>query len=167
MTRLSTVNLGQLVVSRRLSKIALALAFVFSASAARADGDEFFASSLRSVGSGGTTAGAKNGFLGSVMDDEGNHLQDAVLTILVTVPADGGFEDVTYKSFTDILGRYRTLDAADVVAVIKGADVELKPADVKLVGVSKVGYTQIRRFDRSRAGQAVREIDFVMKKVRN
>ncbi len=129
-------------------------------SAAQADGDEFFASTLRTVGEG-----AKNGFIGSVKDDEGHPLQDAVLTVMVKVP--GESEDVTYRSFTNILGRYRTLDAADVVSVLQGTDVELKPDDVKLVGVAKDGYTQVRRLDRSRTGRTVREIDFVMKKVRN
>lgn len=66
-----------------------------------------------------------------------------------------------------MLGRYRTLDPVDVVGLIQGVDVELKPEDVTLVGVSKDGYTQVRRLDRSRTGQAVREIDFVMKKNRN
>ena len=161
-TRAFAVNLGRRLVIRRLSKAALALVFVFSTCAAHADGDEFFASTLRTVGSE-----AKNGFMGNVKDEDGRLLQDAVLTVLVKVPADGGSVDVTYKSFTNVLGRYRTLDAADVVAVIQGTDVELKPGDVKLVGVAKDGYAQVRRLDRSRAGQTVREVDFVMKKVGN
>lgn len=151
-------------MTHRFPRLALALAFACGASAVLANGDEFFASSLRSVGAGG---GARIGFLGSVKDDEGHYLEEAELTVLVTVPTGDGTEDVTYKSFTDVIGRYRTLDASDVVSIVKGIDIELKPTDVKLVGVSKEGYTQVRRFDRSRTGQSVREIDFVMKKIPN
>ncbi len=142
-------------------------AFVLGAPSVYADGDDFFAYQLRAVGDSGTNAGAKNGFLGSVKDDQGNYLRDATLTIQVTAPSDVGPVDVTYKSFTNVIGRYRTLDAGDVVSLLKGFDVVLKPSDVKLVGVTKVGYTQVQRVDRSRAGQAIREIDFVMKKVDN
>jgi hypothetical protein len=155
------VTFGQFIVLRRRPTLVFALAFILGASVARADGDEFFASVLRQAGEG-----AKTGFVGNVKDDEGHFLQDAVLTVVVKVPGEGGPTDVTYRSYTNMLGRYRTLDAADVVALVQGTEVELKPEDVMLVGVAKDGYTQIRRLDRSRAGQAVREIDFVMKKVR-
>lgn len=153
---------------RRLSNIVrwsgfAMLAFALGAPAVQADGDDFFAFQL------GTNAGAKSGFTGSVKDDKGNFLNGAMLTILVTAPsvdeADDTPIDVTFKSFTNFMGRYRTLSADDMVSVISGAAVSLKPEDVKLVGVSKAGYTQIRRIDRSRSGQAMREIDFVMKKV--
>ena len=145
---------------RRLPTIAAALSFLFAGSAVRADGDEFFASTLRTVGTG-----AKSGFVGNVRDDKGHFLQDAIVTVLVKVPSGGGTTDVTYRSFTNMLGRYRTLDPADVVGVIQWDDVELKPGDVTLVGVSKEGYAQVRRLDRSRSGQVIREIDFVMKRL--
>jgi hypothetical protein len=152
---------GQALVLRP-STLVIALMLAFGASLAHADGDEFFASVLRQAG-----GGAKNGFMGNVKDDEGRLLPDAIVTVLVKAPGEGGPTDVTYKSYTNMLGRYRTLDPVDVVGLIQGVDVELKPEDVTLVGVSKDGYTQVRRLDRSRTGQAVREIDFVMKKNRN
>jgi hypothetical protein len=150
------------LVLRRLSTITLAAVFMFGTSVALADGDEFFASTLRTVG-----GGAKSGFAGSVKDDEGNYLQNAILMVQVTMPSDDGSAQYSYRSYTNVIGRYRTLDPADVVGVLQGTDVEVKPEDVKLVGVTKDGYTQIRRLDRSRAGQSIREIDFVMKKVQN
>ncbi len=152
---------GQVLVLRR-STLVFALILAFGVSRAHADGDEFFASVLRQAGEG-----AKNGFMGNVKDDEGRLLPDAIVTVLVKAPGEGGPTDVTYKSYTNMLGRYRTLDPVDVVGLIRDIDVVLKPEDVTLVGVAKDGYTQVRRFDRSKPGQAVREIDFVMKKNRN
>jgi hypothetical protein len=155
---------------RRLSKIVLPFGFVMfacvvGAPSVHADGDDFFAFQL------GTNAGTKNSFIGSVKDDRGNFLSGATLTILVKAPsvdeADDSPIDVTFKSFTNVIGRYRTLSADDMVSVISGAAVVLKPEDVKLVGVTKAGYKQIQRIDRSRPGRSMREIDFVMKKVDN
>ena len=152
---------------RRLSIIVLlssfaVFAFVLGAPSAYADGDDFFAFQL------GNSVGAKNVFIGSVKDDRGKVLSGAALTVLVKAPsvdeADDTPIDVTFKTFTNFMGRYRTLNADDMVSVISGAAVEVKPEDIKLVGASKEGYTQIRRIDRSRAGQPIREIDFIMKK---
>lgn len=161
---LKTLKSSRFDVSHALAKLVFAVVMVCGVSAAHADGDEFFASNLRSVGRSGSGDGARIGFMGTVKDDQGRYLSEAEVTIHVTVPTGDGVEDVTYKSFTDVIGRYRTLDAADVISILKGIDVELKPADVRLDGVSKDGYVQLRRFDRSRTGQTVREIDFVMKK---
>jgi hypothetical protein len=158
-----------MLVMRRLLRLVLlsgfALLFIaLGTSSAYADGDDFFAFALGN-------AQAKIGFMGTVKDDQGNHLSGVSLTVVATAPsvdeADDTPIEVTFKTFTDIIGRYRSLNADDVVSVISGAVVTLKPEDLKLVGASKEGYTQIRRLDRSRAGQAMREIDFVMKKVDN
>lgn len=155
---------------RRLLKIislsgVMGFAVVFGAPSAYANGDDFFAFQL------GNNEGTKNGFVGSVKDDKGNYLSSAMLTVVVKAPsvdeADDSPIEVTFKSFTNNIGRYRTLSVDDMVSVISGAQVAVKAEDVKLVGVSKPGYKQIRRLDRSRAGQPMREIDFVMKKVEN
>ena len=155
---------------RRLFKVvpllgAVVFAFLLGAPAAYADGDDFFAFQL------GNNAGTKNGFMGSVKDDKGNYLSGAMLTVTVKAPsvdeADDSPIDVTFKSFTNVMGRYRTLSVDDMVSVISGAQVAVKPEDVTLVGVTKAGYQQVRRLDRSRAGQSMREIDFVMKKIGN
>ena len=159
-----------MLVMRRLFKIVplsgfAALAFILGAPSVHADGDDFFGTQL------GINVGATNGFMGSVKDDRGNYLSGATLTVVAKAPsvdeADDTPIDVTFKTFTNIIGRYRTLNADDVVSVISGAAVTLKPEDLTLVGVSKEGYRQVRRLDRSRRGQSMREIDFVMKKVDN
>lgn len=153
---------------RRLFRIVLLSGFavfvpVLGVSTVYADGDDFFAFQL------GNNAGAKNVFIGGVKDDQGNVLSGVALTVLVKAPsvdeADDTPIDVTFKTFTNFMGRYRTLNADDMVSVISGAAVQVKPEDLKLVGATKAGYAQIRRIDRSRAGQPIREIDFVMKKV--
>ncbi len=134
--------------------------------AARADGDDFFAFSSRTFNPDGSRAIAKNGFFGNVRDDEGNLLRDATLTVSVTVPGEDGPRQVNYNSYTNVLGRYRTLDASGVVSDLLGIEADFKPGDVKLVGVEKKGYVQTRRLNRSRPGQAgVLEVDFIMKKV--
>jgi len=159
-----------ILVMRRLFRVVLlsgfaAFAFVLGAASAYADGDDFFGTQL------GISAGAKIGFMGSVKDDHGNFLTGATLTVVARAPSVDEADDtpinVTFKTATNIIGRYRTLNPDDMVSVISGAAVTLKPEDLTLVGVSKSGYTQIRRIDRSRKGQPMREIDFVMKKVDN
>ena len=138
-------------------------AFLFGAVPVYADGDDFFAFQL------GVNEATRNGYIGTVKDDKGNFLSGAMLTFVVKAPsvdeADDSPIDVTFKSFTNFMGRYRTLNVDDMVSVINGAQIALKPDDIKLVGVSKQGYRQIQRFDRSRTGQPMREIDFVMKKL--
>ena len=143
----------------------VAFAFILNVSPVYADGDDFFAFQL------GANEGTKNGFMGSVKDEKGNFLSGAMLTVVVKAPsvdeADDSPIEVTFKSFTNFMGRYRTLNVDDVVSVINEAQVALKPEDIRLVGVSKAGYQQIRRLDRSRPGQPMREVDFVMRKVEN
>ena len=133
--------------------------------AARADGDDFFAFQSRTFNPDGSRAVAKNGFFGNVRDDDGNLLRDAILTVSVTVETDEGPRQVNYNSYTNILGRYRTLDASGVISDLLGIEADLKAGDVKLVGVEKKGFTQARRLNRSRPGQTgLLEVDFIMKK---
>ncbi len=155
-------TLRRLLMTIPLSGVVL-FAFILDAFPVYADGDDFFAFQL------GVNEATKNGYMGAVKDDKGNFLSGAMLTFVVTAPsvdeADDSPIDVTFKSFTNFMGRYRTLNVDDMVSVINGAQVVLKPDDIKLVGVSKQGYRQVKRFDRSRTGQPMREIDFVMKKL--
>ncbi len=132
---------------------------------ARADGDDFFAYQSRSFNPDGSRALAKNGFYGNVRDEDGNLLRDATLTVSVTIETEEGPRQVNYNSYTNIIGRYRTLDASGVVSDLLGIEADIKPSDVKLIGVEKKGYAQVRRLNRTRPGQTgLLEVDFIMKK---
>jgi hypothetical protein len=130
-----------------------------------ADGDDFFAFQSRTFNPDGSRNIAKNGFLGNVRDEDGNLLHDATLTVSVKIETEDGPKAVTYNSYTNVMGRYRTLDAASVVSDLLGIDTTIKPGDVQLLGVEKKGYVQMKRLNRSRTGQTgVLEVDFIMKK---
>ena len=158
----------RVMLVRRLFRIILlsgfaVFAFVLGAPAVYADGDDFFAFQL------GNNKDDTNVFTGNVKDDQGKYLSGATLTIVITAPSIDELDDtpidLTFKTFTNFMGRYRTLNADDMASVFSGDAVTVKREDIKLVGVSKAGYTQIRRIDRSRPGRPIREIDFIMKKV--
>ena len=151
---------------RRFFLCCAVLAAVFSVpGVVRADGDDFFAFQSRTFNPDGSRNIARNGFFGNVRDDDGNLLRDATLTVAVTIQTEEGPRQVNYNSYTNIIGRYRTLDATNVVSDLLGIEADLKPGDVKLVGVEKKGYTQMRRLNRSRPGTTgVFEVDFIMKK---
>jgi hypothetical protein len=148
-----------------LGAAGLALLLWGAASAVLADGDDFFTFRSKSFGADGSRNVVKNGFFGAVKDDAGNYLKDAVLTIAVNVRTADGSQRITYNSYTNVVGRYRTLDAASVAADLLQVNADVQPQDVELLGVEKAGYVQLRRLDRSRRGQGgVREIDFVMRR---
>lgn len=150
---------------RFLSNAIVAVAAILAPGIALADGDDFFAFQSRTFNPDGSRAVAKNGFFGSVRDDDGNMLRDATLTVAVTIQTEEGARQVNYNSYTNVIGRYRTLDATNVVSDLLGIKADLKPGDIKLVGVEKKGYAMVRRVNRSRPGQTgVVEIDFIMKK---
>jgi hypothetical protein len=95
-------------------------------------------------------------YFGSVKDDDGNYLEGAIVTTVVKEP------QLTYDAYTNVLGRYRTLDVGRAVVDL-GFEIDPKIFDVT---VTLPGYTQVRRFNRGRAGQnkGAVELNFVMKK---
>ncbi len=102
-------------------------------------------------------------FSGSIRDEEGNYIEDATITVAITVQTPRGERRITYNAYTNNIGRYRTLDVASVVLVMEEVEITVDPADVEL-SVEKTGYEVVRRLDRSRARQksGVFEIDFWM-----
>jgi len=114
---------------------------------ARADGDAFFAPE--------EVAGKPVYVVfGSVKDDRGNYLSNAVVTIEVAEPV------LIFDTTTNILGRFRTPDVGRAVTEL-GYDVD--PAQIE-VSVSAPGYVPLRRLKRGspRRKEGAVEIDFVM-----
>jgi hypothetical protein len=132
---------------------------------AHADGDQFFEFRSKLFNEKGGRGELKIGFFGSVKDEQGNRLTDAVLTVAVDVPTEQGPLRVTYSAFTNEIGRYRTLDATGAVADLLGAPFDIAPDTVSLLDAEKEGYVQTRRLIRGKAGKhPIMEIDFVMRK---
>lgn len=154
-----------MIKTRRWTTRACAAALmVFAASRAWADGDEFFTFRSRLFNENGARAEVDIGFVGSVKDDAGARIADAVITVAVSVETENGVQRVTFDSYTDLLGRYRTLDAAGAAADLLGIEVYLLPEDVELIGVEKEGYVQVRRFLRGTSGkETIQEVDFIMR----
>ncbi len=102
-------------------------------------------------------------FSGSVKDAAGRYVEDATITVAVTVATPRGERRIAYNAYTNNIGRYRTLDVASVVLVMEEVEVTVDPRTVEL-SVAKSGYEVTRRLDRSRAGQTsgVFEVDFWM-----
>lgn len=151
--------------TRRWTATALAAALGGAAvSPSWADGDEFFAFRSKLFNENGARAEVDIGFVGSVKDEAGARLADAVITVAVNVETENGVQRVTFDSYTDLLGRYRTLDAAGAAADLLGIEVYLLPEDVELIGVEKEGYVQVRRFQRGTSGkETIQEVDFIMR----
>ena len=104
-------------------------------------------------------------YYGSVKDDKGNLLNDATITISVTVPEEFSAEPVTYNAYTNIVGRFRTMNATSIVASLLGVEVELDRANVALTA-EKEGYKMLRKLNRGRSGKlGPVELNFVMAKV--
>lgn len=103
-------------------------------------------------------------FVGTVKDEDGNYLRDALVRWRATGPVgDAGDEHTsTAGTWTNVLGRFRTVDVARIVAR-EGA--ELNPERVEF-SVEKPGYVMVRRLVRNRGRQSMglQEIDFVMRK---
>jgi hypothetical protein len=117
---------------------------------AHGNGDEFFRDNAFS-------------YSGSVRDESGNYIEDATITVAITVQTPRGERQISYNAYTNNIGRYRTLDVASVVLVMEEIELEVDP-DVVELSVEKSGYRVTRRLDRSRALQlnCVFEVDFWM-----
>lgn len=103
-------------------------------------------------------------FVGTVKDEDDNYVQYALVRWQATgkVGVDGDEHTSTAGTWTNMLGRFRTVDVARIVAR-EGA--ELDPERVELT-VEKPGYEMVRRLSRNRGSQrmGLQEIDFVMRK---
>ncbi|MBY0511272.1 MAG: carboxypeptidase-like regulatory domain-containing protein [Rhodospirillaceae bacterium] len=95
-------------------------------------------------------------YFGSVKDEDGNYLDGATVTIDVSDP------HLTYDAYTNVLGRYRTLDVGRAIVDL---GFEIDPSKVT-VTVYKRGYAMTRRLDRRpvRAKKGAFEMNFVMAK---
>jgi hypothetical protein len=125
------------------------LALLAPEKSARADGDDFFeAQEIPGI--------PVYVVFGSVKDDRGNYLSNAVVTVEVAEPV------LIYETTTNLLGRFRTVDVGRAVTDL-GYDVD--PAQIE-VSVSAPGYVPMRRLKRGspRRKQGAAEIDFVMKR---
>ena len=116
---------------------------------ARADGDDFFAAQE-------IPGKAVYVVFGSVKDDRGNYLSNAVVTVEVAEPV------LIYDTTTNILGRFRT---SDVGRAVTDLGYDFDPAQIE-ISVSAPGYVPMRRLKRDslRQKQGAIEIDFVMKR---
>jgi len=103
-------------------------------------------------------------FVGTVKDEDGNYLQDALVRWEATgaVDVEGGEHKSTAGTYTNMLGRFRTVDVARVIAR-EGA--KLDPERVEFT-VEKPGYRMVRSLNRTRGIQrmGLQEIDFVMRR---
>jgi hypothetical protein len=103
-------------------------------------------------------------FAGSVKDLDGQPIEDATITVAITVDTPRGERPITYNAYTNNIGRYRALDVATVIMVMEQVAVMVDPRQVEL-SVAKPGFEVVRRLDRSRRSQTsgVFEIDFTMR----
>jgi hypothetical protein len=138
----------------------IAVAGVFSlllAPASWADGDDFFQVT-------DTPLESQLVFVGTVKDQAGTYLNGALVTWHAISVDESGEQSSSSGTFTDRMGRFRTVDVARIVA-INGYD--LDPTRVE-VSVTKPGYVMVRRLKRTRERQrmGLLEIDFVMAKAK-
>jgi hypothetical protein len=93
-------------------------------------------------------------YFGAVRDEEGNYLDGATVTIDVSEP------HLTYDAYTNILGRYRTLDVGRAIVDL---GFEVDPSKVTVTAY-KQGFKMTRRMDRrpGRAKKGAYEMNFVM-----
>ncbi len=114
-----------------------------------ANGDEFF-------GAEEIPGQTEFVYFGSVKDEKGGYLDAVEVTFSISEPP------LTYVSYTDVLGRYRTLDAGRAIVDL-GYEVDTSKFELN---VARDGYMQTRRMNRSpsRAKKGAFEINFVMEK---
>ena len=122
-----------------------------------ADGDDFFQPT-------DTPLDHQLVFVGTVKDQSGAYLNGALVTWHAVSVDESGEQSSSSGTFTDRMGRYRTVDVARIVAL---NGYELDPTRVEL-SVTKPGYTTMRRFKRTRERDrmGLQEVDFVMAKIK-
>ena len=141
-------------VSRRkalISGVALCAATGISAGgfskAALANGEQFF-------GAEEVPGHPVFVYFGTVKSEGGKYLEATEVTLKITDPP------MTFTAYTDILGRFRTLDAGRTLTDL---GYEVVPANF-VVTVARDGYVQTRRMNRAPANakEGAFEINFVM-----
>ncbi len=160
-------TLRQRLLDVRAVATAIGLVVLVSSGKASANGDEFFAFKSTTINPDGSRKLAEAGFFGSVKDEAGNYIDDATITVAVTVPSESGEpQRLMYDAYTNVLGRYRTLDPSGAASDLLEMEIKVAPEDVELLGVEKKGYKQLRRIDRSRRSQkkGMVEVDFIVTK---
>lgn len=114
---------------------------------ALANGDEFF-------GAEEIPGQTEFVYFGSVKDAEGNYLDAVEVTLNVSEPP------LTYVAYTDVIGRFRTLDAGRAIVDL-GYEVDTTKFSLS---VARDGFKQVRKLDRTprRAKKGAFEVNFVM-----
>jgi hypothetical protein len=98
-------------------------------------------------------------YYGSVKDKAGNYISGALVAVDVSEP------QLTYESYTNMLGRFRSLDVGRVVQNL-GYKINPNAIDVR---VFAPGYKTVRKLSmrRSRDTLGAFEINFVLEKEKN
>ncbi len=93
-------------------------------------------------------------FFGSVKDKKGNAVSGALVSVDVSEP------QLTYESYTNVIGRYRSLD---VGRVIQDLGYQINPRNID-VSVFAPGYKTTRKFSMRRTGDIIGafEVNFVI-----
>ncbi|MBM3514026.1 MAG: hypothetical protein FJX59_09950 [Alphaproteobacteria bacterium] len=140
---------------------ALILSVLFVARLAHANGDEFY----RFNALDGKDLASQVIFAGIIKDADGRHLNDVKVTFSIEVASNYGPKTVSYNAYTNVAGRYRSLDVASVVATLEEVAITVDPAQVQITATKK-GFTLARKFNRSPARQktGVIEVDIEMAK---
>ena len=127
----------------------------------RANGDDFFNNPLDAK----IPLDQQIVFVGTAKDPAGNYLDNVSINISVNVPPGYSLEPITFNAYTNVIGRYRTLDVLSVVSSMIGADLDL-PAKSVEISAKKPGYVMSRRMNRSRTSQnrGLFEVNFVLEK---
>jgi hypothetical protein len=103
-------------------------------------------------------------FVGTVKDEDGNYMKGTLVRWKATgtVGVEGEEHTSTAGTWTNMLGRFRTVDIARIVSR-EGA--KLDPQRVEFT-VEKSGYEMVSRLIRTRGRErmGIQEIDFVMQK---
>ena len=93
-------------------------------------------------------------FFGSVKDKDGRPLSGALVSVDVSEP------QLTYESYTNVIGRYRSLD---VGRVIQDLGYKINPRAID-VAVFVPGYKTVKKFSMRRTGDTIGafEVNFVI-----
>ena len=152
------------LLSRRLAIIST-IGSWWAANAVRraaADGDDFFNADTTN----GIPLDQQLRYVGSVKDDAGVRVADAVITITIHVPPEYGGQQLKFESYTNMIGRYRSLNLPSVMFSMLGLELDVEPSQVE-IAAGKKGYATLRTLRRSKTSQrrGAIETDFVLAKL--
>jgi hypothetical protein len=140
---------------RRSFLLGIAAYLAWRPSRTWANGDDFFAG-------GAVPLMSQLIFACTVKDSAGNRLKDAKVTWTATYFDEGREQQTFAATYTDVMGRYRTVDVARTMAIY---GYTLDPRRVE-VTVTKAGYATASRLRRTRHDQymGLIEVNFQMQK---